>query len=150
MGLDMYLSRRIYLFDAEQAGVEVKGEGLIHPLKLRAIEEEAMYWRKANAIHNWFVENVQYGADDCGSYEVSIEKLEELYSVVTQVYQDHSKAEELLPVKEGFFFGTYEYDEWYFEAVKYTKESLQEILSEHRARKEIPGAYVYFEYSSSW
>ena len=23
-------------------------------------------WRKANAIHKWFVDNVQDGVDDCG------------------------------------------------------------------------------------
>ena len=36
------------------------------------------YWRKANQIHNWFVENVQNGVDDCGCYEVTKEQLEEL------------------------------------------------------------------------
>lgn len=36
------------------------------------------YWRKANQIHNWFVENVQYGNDDCGIYEVTKDQLEEL------------------------------------------------------------------------
>ena len=27
--------------------------------------KEVMYWRKANYIHNWFVENIQNGSDDC-------------------------------------------------------------------------------------
>ena len=29
--------------------------------------EEVGYWRKANAIHGWFVRNVQNGKDDCGT-----------------------------------------------------------------------------------
>ena len=29
------------------------------------------YWRKANHIHKWFVDNVQNGEDDCGTYEVA-------------------------------------------------------------------------------
>lgn len=29
------------------------------------IHEEVGYWRKANHIHNWFVENIQDGEDDC-------------------------------------------------------------------------------------
>lgn len=45
------------------------------------IEEEVAYWRKANAIHNWFVEYVQGGVDDCGTYEVSKEQLESLLHI---------------------------------------------------------------------
>ncbi len=40
--------------------------------------DEVAYWRKANQIHNWFVENIQDGNDDCGYYEVSRQKLQEL------------------------------------------------------------------------
>jgi hypothetical protein len=36
------------------------------------------YWRKANQVHRWFVENVQDGVDDCGRYEVTRDQLEEL------------------------------------------------------------------------
>lgn len=43
-----------------------------------APSEDVGYWRKANQIHNWFVENVQDGEDDCGCYEVSQEQLEGL------------------------------------------------------------------------
>lgn len=45
------------------------------------IAEYVGYWRKANAIHKWFVDNVQDGEDDCGYYEVSKEDLEELLSI---------------------------------------------------------------------
>ena len=31
----------------------------------KRIMEMVGYWRKQNAIHNWFVENVQDGIDDC-------------------------------------------------------------------------------------
>lgn len=47
--------------------------------------EEVGYWRKANAIHHWFVENVQNGTDDCERYEVSKEKLEELLETAKEV-----------------------------------------------------------------
>ena len=43
------------------------------------------YWRKANAVHRWFVENVQGGNDDCGTYEVSVEQLRELRDTVDKV-----------------------------------------------------------------
>lgn len=50
--------------------------------------DEVGYWRKANAIHKWFVDNVQNGEDDCGDYSVSKELLEKLlndcYTVLGQ------------------------------------------------------------------
>lgn len=50
-----------------------------------SISFEVAYWRKANAIHNWFVQNVQDGEDDCKRYYVSREKLTELRDACQQV-----------------------------------------------------------------
>jgi len=44
------------------------------------VQVTCAYWRKANQIHNWFVDNVQGGDDDCREYGVSIEHLKELLS----------------------------------------------------------------------
>ena len=46
------------------------------------------YWRKANAIHKWFVENVQDGVDDCGRYEVTKEQLQELLKICLMVKEN--------------------------------------------------------------
>jgi hypothetical protein len=43
------------------------------------------YWRKANQIHNWFVENVQGGEDECEPHDVSREQLTELREVCLRV-----------------------------------------------------------------
>lgn len=48
------------------------------------------YWRKANHIHKWFVENVQSGIDNCSLYEVTEEQLEELLDICREVL-DNSK-----------------------------------------------------------
>jgi len=53
----------------------------IKPERISVIEEEVMYWRKANHIHQWFVDNVQDGNDNCGEYSVSREKLLELLNL---------------------------------------------------------------------
>ena len=42
------------------------------------IFEQVGYWRKANAIHKWFVDNVQNGIDDCCYHEVTKENIQEL------------------------------------------------------------------------
>lgn len=96
MGLDMYLDkcdRRAWGykgFDAEE--VKESNPKLYEEMKpflttrgkyypWESIFTEVGYWRKANAIHKWFVDNVQDGVDDCGYYEVSREQLEELLDI---------------------------------------------------------------------
>jgi hypothetical protein len=58
----------------------------------KPLHEEVGYWRKANAIHAWFVDNVQNEVDDCGYYEVSKECLERLLDICTTI-NDMSKME---------------------------------------------------------
>lgn len=43
------------------------------------------YWRKANHIHDWFVQNVQGGVDECQEAHVSREKLVELRETCLRV-----------------------------------------------------------------
>lgn len=97
MGLDMYLSKRTYVKNWEhtpkggkyQISITRGGKAVakteIDPDKIEYIIQEAGYWRKANAIHCWFVENVQDGEDDCKEYYVSAEQLKTLLGVVNQV-----------------------------------------------------------------
>jgi hypothetical protein len=75
MGLDMYLLR-----------CEKHDNGRKKSWNWDDFEEVA-YWRKANHIHNWFVNNVQAGQDDCGTYEVTKDKLEELVAVCNEVLE---------------------------------------------------------------
>lgn len=50
-----------------------------HKYEYSRIMEQVGYWRKANQIHNWFVEHVQDGEDDCAyHHECTREVLEEL------------------------------------------------------------------------
>lgn len=56
----------------------------------KTIFEQIGYWRKANHIHKWFVDNIQDGVDECDTYEVTKEQLEDLLSVCKKVL-DNSK-----------------------------------------------------------
>lgn len=97
MGLDMYLHKRTYVKNWEhtpegskyQISITRGGKAVakteIDPDKIGYIIQEAGYWRKANAIHQWFVEHVQDGEDDCKEYHVSTEKLKTLLAVVKRV-----------------------------------------------------------------
>lgn len=106
-----------------------------------SVELPMGYWRKANQIHRWFVDNVQDGEDNCGSYYVSRDDLEELRSACLEVITDPDKAMDLLPPQEGFFFGGYEVDEWYFQQLLDTVDILNRCLS---------SKFSSFEYQSSW
>jgi hypothetical protein len=150
MGLDMYLEKRTYVRQwehqtpEEQYNVEVTKGGepvKIDPKRITYVIEEVGYWRKANQIHNWFVEYVQDGVDNCGEYYVCSDKLKDLLDLCKQVQADNSLAEELLPTTSGFFFGDTAYNEWYFKDIENTIEILEKVLDEK-------GADYY--YSSSW
>ena len=55
------------------------------------IMEQVAYWRKANAIHDWFVNNVQDGEDDCSYHnEVTQADLIKLLNTCNTVLK-HSK-----------------------------------------------------------
>lgn len=106
------------------------------------VEIVCAYWRKANAIHNWFVTNVQKGEDDCDTYNVSVEQLVELKNLCVKA--QNTKDPNLLPPREGFFFGSTDIDEWYWESIQDTIEQITRIL-------ELPDLVeLNFSYHSSW
>lgn len=135
MGLDMYLDKRVYVgANWNYAFHEVEGEINITKRgkkvdvnfnKVKYIDEECAYWRKANQIHNWFVNNVCDGVDDCSMYfYVPVEKLQELVKLCKLVLEDNSMAEKLLPTCEGFFFGSTEYNDDYYYELEHTIDML--------------------------
>lgn len=157
MGLDMYLTRKKYIgakYDHNNVtgSVDIKINGVVVPIdfkKITYIDEEVGYWRKANAIHNWFVDHVQEGVDDCKEYYVDFETLEELLGICKQVQENHDLAEELLPTIKGFFFGGTEYDEYYFDDIQCTIDILTKVIEEEEEYNKNK-FYSEFTYQSSW
>lgn len=143
MGLDMYLNAKRYLWmseteiadDISRHFPELKGR------KVQEVKVEAVYWRKCNAIHRWFVENVQGGVDNCESYYVSREHLQELYDLIQEVLA--SKDSSKLPPQAGFFFGSTDVDEYYWKDLEYSAEKIQAAI------EDFPSAWD-FEYRASW
>lgn len=148
MGLDMYLSVRKYIqrIDFSQAyneetgwvdnpefGSLVESAGLgkfLEPQDSTGahIEVPVAYWRKANAVHKWFIDTMADGLDDCQPISVHVSQLKELLDLCNQVTADHSRADELLPTEGGLFFGTTDYDEYYFHDLEYTTRRLSELV----------------------
>ena len=143
MGLDMYLNAKRFLWYNEEAlGATVAQ--VFPEIKDRRVKEvivEAMYWRKSNQIHKWFVDNVQKGTDDCGTYDVSREQIEELRQLILKVLD--TKNATLLPPQEGFFFGSKTVDDYYWQDLRDTEEKLGKVLEDFTDNWS-------FEYHSSW
>lgn len=156
MGLDMYLHGKRYMSKYFNEGDTEKQEAIqqLFPelvgktgkwgndSPVKELKIEAGYWRKANAIHKWFVDNVQGGDDDCGNYYVSREQLEELKKLCQQVLDFRHLAAEKLPPQVGFFFGSDKVDEYYFQDLEQTVKIINDCL-------ELPNSWE-FEYHSSW
>ncbi len=162
MGLDMYLAVRRSLYSGQyhapdKEAIEqlraldiLKGVPVSDDTDSIELKVDVMYWRKANHIHKWFVDNCQNGKDDCGHYYVDREKLVELDRLCSEVFlsQSPKDAEAKLPSTGGFFFGGTDYDQYYFEDCKYTMAGLQKLL-----KLSEPGGPLEkwsFEYHSSW
>ena len=182
MGLDMYLegsfSTRAYVsptdadYEAMREGQEVtvsKSPELIDAIAAIGFEDAPIQhqwnhfqyvfpiitWRKANAIHKFFVDEVQKGNDNCERHYVSRETLQELLDRITTILDIKTpvaremKAEELLPTQSGFFFGTEEYDDWYYKDLEDTKKTLEKVFK-YEENAESGKCFDNFYYQSSW
>jgi hypothetical protein len=147
MGLDMYLTARQMAFNGfrNQELYNKLVQEAPFALDTAVLEVQVAYWRKANQIHKWFVDNVQDGVDDCHRHAVSREELQELLDTCIKVKENRKAAADLLPTTEGFFFGSTEYDEHYFYDVDQTLHWAARMLED--IKKGVPGDIYY---QSNW
>lgn len=165
MGLDMYLSVRKYISridfskgydDSEGWRNTAEFDSLVDALGVSEfiepqdttgmnVEVPVMYWRKANAVHKWFVDTQADGMDNCQPIDVSTESLKELVDLCEQALANKDNPGEYLPSEEGFFFGGTDYDVYYFEGLEYTRDRLKELIK----TMEKSGDY-FAVYQASW
>lgn len=150
MGLDMYLNAKRYLWsfadESEDKAIAkqiAQIANISNDFEVQEIVIKAAYWRKANQIHRWFVENVQEGTDDCGHYYVSRQNLIDLKELCNKVIANKDLASTDLPTESGFFFGATEYDDWYYNDLTETVEMIDKALTLDQHQWD-------FEYHSSW
>lgn len=158
MGLDMYLYASKFSPQVDYVKSS-PGNVVLHPefgslMTLTKMENVASkmygayvevvcaYWRKANSIHGWFVDNIQSGEDKCGRYFVQKSELETLRNLCQQTF-DEKNPQGLLP-RSGFYFGGDDVDQYYWGDIKNTIEQLNRIL----ALPDIDDLSFY--YQSSW
>lgn len=189
MGLDMYLYADIYVpggynhiresSNAAHQKAAARFDGILSLLDIDRdklptcdyinVQIEVAYWRKANAVHAWFVRETQGGVDECRESDVSREQLAELKDIVDQLldtvdlgdpvtrenifgeYQEYPDAtidadlaEELLPPQSGFFFGSTDLDYWYIQDLQHTQKAIDAILTNPALND------ADFTYRASW
>ena len=123
MGLDMYLTRAT------------------------DTSKDLAYWRKANQIHGYIVDTFAKGVDECQPIAVHRAELLGLVQLCESLLEskDEKKALEVLPPKEGFFFGPAVVDEWYWDDLEKTVRMLTETINFEDETED-----DYFIYQASW
>lgn len=149
MGLDMYLTAENYLSQYDSSEKEI-ADAIQQMVKVKhrvkSVRIELAYWRKANAIHGWFVKNVQDGKDDCQEYYVTRKHIQELRDLCRKLLllKSEGAAKDDLPPLEGFFFGSNQVDQYYWSDIQDTDRMLTAILDDESLND------WYFSYRSSW
>lgn len=87
---------------------------------------------------------IHEGEDNCTDYIVRKEQLEKLKADCVAVLADHSLAPTLLPTSDGFFFGSTEYNEFYFEDLEETIKIIDKALAETDFDKEEVFYYAWY------
>lgn len=157
MGLDMYLKQRKYISAYKNRSHATKmsittdiefDDGTTETQTFKAkttdmgisLDIPVCYWRKVNAVHKWFLDATEQEEDNCQDIDIQGSKILELVDLCKQVLDDHSKASELLPTQDGFFFGSTEYDDYYFDDIQYTYDSLKDNIDPEE----------WYVYRASW
>lgn len=186
MGLDMYLYKKSYVKNWEHNPADQKHSVSvtlggsprkdIKPERICFIEEEVAYWRKFNALHKYFVDNLGGGHDDCQEIYVGINDLKDLLEVLNQVkeilnnsekvinttvgwkgepveyetYACDDEINDIFPPTEGFFFGSTDIDKYFKRNVEDTIEVVTALISEYEESIDTPGVSFSFYYRASW
>jgi hypothetical protein len=203
MGLDMYLYAEKYIPSYDYEVIEgefTRKRSAIYDSTINGAGMETLptaeygsatvakcvgYWRKANAIHGWFVRELANGVDNCERIRVTrddlkrlrdlcvnelsnramakpiqeadysmelsdsegldvVAKLMEAFKKETAKATDTQVIDDPLAPTAGFFFGSTEKDEWYYQALEYTTDTINSLLANDSDEQ------LTYYYEASW
>ena len=152
MGLDSYLTAEKWIsgydFYPHEKEVNRKIKEAMgfteeeYPESSLTVDMQVGYWRKANAIHAWFVDNCQGGVDECQKTLLSPNDLGDLLAVCKEAIETMNA--NLLQPRGGFFFGSTDIDEHYWDDIQNTIDILTKVLNDPK----LQGCDFY--YQASW
>lgn len=97
-------------------------------LNNEASRKQVAYFRKFNALVGWMERNVGE-VENCELLELTMNDICFLKAHLMHI--NESNCEEYLPTREGFFFGSQEYDEDYWHDVGELKELVEDLIKNH-------------------
>lgn len=143
----MFLNRRIYIganYESNKVSgiIDLKSHGVpinVELKKVTYINEQIMYWRKETAIHDWFVENVQGGEDDCKEYYIDPDDLDAFIELCKNTIKQIKAgvSNDKLELPSGFYNA---FDDHYINELQRTVNIIEPLLKEEGD----------FYYESSW
>jgi hypothetical protein len=99
--------------------------------------EDDAYFRKVNCIYAYFQERLEDEACFVDEYDLEdiIDRCDQILKGVNLrkeiPYEAINRGKELLPTQGGFFFGSTEYDKWYFADVKDIRKQMKKLLRKY-------------------
>lgn len=119
MGLDIYFHHTARQFDGDPSNIEDITTFLQNDRQSDSYNDYT-YFRKVNFLFSYFEPKM---VDEYFSF-VTRDDVRDIITRCRAVLANHDLASELLPTRAGFFFGSTEYDEWYFSDVKECMEKM--------------------------
>jgi hypothetical protein len=107
-----------------------------------AYEEYDAYFRKVNFLFHYFDRTISKMHDQYYAF-VEPEDVDDIIDRCERVLKNHDLAHSLLPTQDGFFFGSTDYDNWYFSDVK---DCLKQMKKYRKLLKDGVTGYVIFSW----
>ena len=104
-----------------------KVEYWVNEILASFVNGEDMYYRKVNFLYAYFADRL-----DDEQCIVTLEDCKKIIKYAETILEtrDTDLAEKLLPTQSGFFFGSTEYDDYYFDDVKDVLEQFSEYIDD--------------------
>lgn len=98
--------------------------------------KELAYFRKVNFLIPFFEGFFNTEIENLEDLELTKESVEELRDRCERVLNDRTLAKDLLPTRGGFFFGSINYDEYYYDDVVDVLDNCNALIQEFDNLKE--------------
>lgn len=122
-GYDWRYNNIIEEFTANQPPVDKLEELLEKCVEQTYSGQDDAYFRKFNFIYEYFFDRLK--DEECEVYKSDVASIIERCD---KILENHSLAPSLLPTRSGFFFGSTEYDKYYFDDVEHCKTVMSNLL----------------------
>ena len=149
MGLDIFFHKRTYNQHNPNEPISIDEDGEKHYEEM----PEIAYFRKVNFLMSFFdyyekCEDEGNMEGDCCYVPISEDEISALIDACSETIKRRKEIEKAvkegididdLPLQpeSGFFFGSTDYDEWFFEDVKEVKKKFKAILSDLKDDEEV-------------